>query len=208
MKRFMIAAGLALLSTSPALAQPAKPVEVKEAEPAAPASMRNISLELTITDQTTAADSAKKVVSMIVGDRQRGSIRTSGSVITPVEGRTSVILNVDARPWIQANNTVILMTLTIEYSPKLDPANESEGLAADAAESVDVAAAGVGKTNGHLAGRRSPQQSESDGRGEGHDHEIVLPLRAKRSGGSLALRRRSGSSVPAARHCVTATSQP
>jgi hypothetical protein len=128
MKRFMIAAGLALLSTSPALAQPAKPVEVKEAEPAAPASMRNISLELTITDQTTAADSAKKVVSMIVGDRQRGSIRTSGSVITPVEGRTSVILNVDARPWIQVNNNVILMTLTIEYSPKLDPANETKDM--------------------------------------------------------------------------------
>ena len=130
MKRLILAAALALF-TSPALfAQQAKPVEAKpEAKPEAPApaSTRNISVELTITDQTAATDSAKKTVAMIVADGSRGSIRTSGVVHTPAEGRTSVVLNVDARPIIRSDSR-INMALTIEYFPKLDAATEGKDI--------------------------------------------------------------------------------
>jgi hypothetical protein len=127
MKRLVMTAGILMLVMPAVLAQQAKPVV--EAEPTAPAlSMRNISLELTITDQSSAADSAKKVVSMIIGDRQRGSIRTSGALHTPAEGHTSVILNVDARPQIRPDSNTIMMSLTIEYFPKLDPASETKNV--------------------------------------------------------------------------------
>ena len=130
MKPLILAAGLALLSSS-AVAQQAKPPEVqkeaapKEAEPQVSRAQRNVNLELTITDQTTAADAAKKAVSMIIADGNRGSIRTSGVLHTPTEGRSSVILNVDVRPQIRSDNT-IMTSLTIEYFPKLDPANETK----------------------------------------------------------------------------------
>lgn len=133
MKRLILFMGLALLTSTAVFAQQTKPTETqtKPAETKEPAeapvsrAQRNINLELTITDQSTPADAAKKLVTMIVADGSRGSIRTSGVVNTPVEGRSNVILNVDARPMIRSDNS-IMTQLTIEYFPKLDPANETK----------------------------------------------------------------------------------
>jgi hypothetical protein len=127
MKQVILAAALTLFTAPAAFAQQAKPVEAKEAEapPARSAGTRNVNVELTITDQSTAADAAKKTIAMIIADGSRGSIRTSGVVHTPAEGKTSVVLNVDARPLIRSDNSVN-MALTIEYFPKPDAASEAK----------------------------------------------------------------------------------
>src|SRR5262245_44984137 len=105
MKRLILFMGIALLTSTPAFAQQSKPVETQQpkpaetkeaAEPPVSRAQRNINLEVTITDQSTPADAAKKTVTMIIADGSRGSIRTTGVVHTPVEGRSSVVLNIDA----------------------------------------------------------------------------------------------------------------
>jgi hypothetical protein len=120
MKRLAIAAGIVTISMAAVSAQEPKPKPADPQEQAAAArTSRNVSLELTITDQSSASDAAKKVVSMIVGDGHRGSIRTSGR-----SGGTILVLNVDARPRVIPSGNSILTELTIEYMPKPDPADE------------------------------------------------------------------------------------
>ena len=87
----------------------------------------NIKIEVNITDQTGTNPAAKKVVSMIVGDRQSTSIRSSASV--PVKNPVgmngmppsyrNVIINVDARPAILLKEpNKISVSFGLEYSPK------------------------------------------------------------------------------------------
>ena len=117
--------------TKPAAKVSAKPAEVK-AEPAArpapepPPLPVNIKIEVTITDQTGPGEPAKKVVSMIVGDRQRNSIRSSGHISVGSVSR-NVTLNVDARPVIMPREgNRISLELGLEYLPRGASATELE----------------------------------------------------------------------------------
>jgi hypothetical protein len=96
---------------TPAPAAAAQPVKVPE--PLGQA--LNITLELTITDQGGSGAPTKKTISMIVADRQNGSIRSRGRV---GPGR-DVTINVDARPVISKDN-VIRLDLGLEYQPVVD----------------------------------------------------------------------------------------
>ena len=110
----------------PPLSGEARPVPQASPQPA-PADRRpNISIELTISDQAGTSEPVTKVVTMIVADRQRGSVRSSGIVTTapdesatvpPAERRTGVTLNVDATPSITPDGA-ILVSLTLEYEPR------------------------------------------------------------------------------------------
>jgi hypothetical protein len=128
--------------TAPEQAKPAEekvqPTAVKVPEPA-PLPV-NVKIEVSITDQSGTNPPAKKMVSMIVGDRQRNSIRSSASVAvksavfskpagatesTPanVPGFTytyrNVTINVDAHPSIvQKEPTRLMLELVIQYQPK------------------------------------------------------------------------------------------
>jgi hypothetical protein len=92
----------------------------------------NIRIEVVITDQAGPGETSKKTVSMIVGDRQQNSIRTSAQVRERNSGGLRPVgINVDARPIINAKepNKVQLM-FGLEYSPKTG----SGGNASDAPE--------------------------------------------------------------------------
>lgn len=125
-----LAAGL-LISTNlwaqeqkPAVQPPDKPAV--PGPPAPPAAKRiNVKLDLTLTDQAGPGQSTKRTVSMILADRERGSIRSSGSVIAQ-GNRVNVGLNVDARPHILDDNR-ILLDLTLEYLSKPVDGNAASG---------------------------------------------------------------------------------
>jgi hypothetical protein len=108
--------------------QPARPPA--PARPETPGQPTNIKLELTITDQTGPGEPGKRTVSMILADRQNGSIRSGGHVVSG-GNRLPVTLNVDARPSLISNDNRILLELTLEYLPKpgSDNANSGEGRA-------------------------------------------------------------------------------
>jgi len=85
----------------------------------------NVKIEFTITDQAGATEPARKVVSMIVGDRQNNSIRTTGSVrvtdqAAPGAARTfhyrEVRINVDAHPVLLKDGKISL-NFGLEYLP-------------------------------------------------------------------------------------------
>jgi hypothetical protein len=69
----------------------------------------NIKFDVNITDQTGAAESAKKTLTLLVADRQTGYIRSTG-----VNEKGQVRLNVDARPQILPNGSIRAM-LSLEY---------------------------------------------------------------------------------------------
>ena len=92
---------------------PAAAVDVKR---------RNVSIEVAITDQTGAGEPVKKAVTMVVTDRQMGSVRSSGNVAVAIDGtqtfeRRMVTLNVDATPVVHSDDSMLL-TLTLEYVPR------------------------------------------------------------------------------------------
>ena len=107
----------------------AKPVTVapKTAPEPAPQPF-NIKIEVSITDQTGSGTPARKVVSMIAGDRQNTNIRSSASV--PVRNPRigggpetynyrNVTINVDAKPIILPKEpNKVTLTLGLEYFPK------------------------------------------------------------------------------------------
>jgi hypothetical protein len=119
--------------TKPATPAAAKPAETKP-EPARPAPAEqalpvNIKIEVNITDQTGSNPGAKKVVTMIVGDRQNTSIRSSASVPVKSPGTGNIMvasynyrnvtINVDARPAIILKEpNKIMVSFGLEYSPK------------------------------------------------------------------------------------------
>lgn len=116
--------------------KPATPARAKVATtPAAaaapePALPVNIKIEVTITDQTGTNPGSKKSVSMIVGDRQRNSIRSSASVAVPMRNAPNTVgvnsfnyrnvtINVDARPAIVLKEpNKVAMEFGLEYLPK------------------------------------------------------------------------------------------
>jgi hypothetical protein len=119
---------------------PAKPVASKPAEktadakpepaqkaPPEPGMPLNIRIEVSITDQTGQGPAAKKVVTMIAGDRQVTSIRSSASVPVRLAGMAApappsyrnVTINVDAHPTILAKEpTKVMVSFGLEYQPK------------------------------------------------------------------------------------------
>ena len=116
-------------------APPAQPeAKADRAAPKAPAEPAplplNIKIEVSITDQTGTGSPAKKVVTMIAGDRQPTNVRSVASV--PVKGPSNmtqfmrdVTINVDARPTImQKEPNKISLNLGLEYFPKAQGAQE------------------------------------------------------------------------------------
>jgi hypothetical protein len=83
---------------------------------------RNVSIEIAIIDQTGTAEPVRKVVTLIVAERQTGSVRTSGSAVVPRGDAVNPLqareaLNVDATPTIHQDGS-ILLSLTLEYVPR------------------------------------------------------------------------------------------
>lgn len=107
-----------------------KPEPAAKPAPAEQALPVNIKIEVVITDQTGTNPGAKKVVSMIVGDRQSTNIRSSASVPVKVFGSPNfnyrnVTINVDARPSIVLKEpTKILVSFGLEYFPKAQGGQE------------------------------------------------------------------------------------
>jgi hypothetical protein len=126
---------VALAVAAPAMAGQQNKVEQKAAATTAkaetpktlepPALSLNVKVEVTITDQAGPGDAAKKTISMIVGDRQNNSIRSSTQVRTGGNYR-NVGINLDARPWIDVKdpNRVQLM-FGLEYQPKTTGGSDS-----------------------------------------------------------------------------------
>lgn len=109
--------------------QPPAPVAEKQPVPRLPPILGqpvNIKVELTITDQSGSGEPARRTVSMIVADQQRGSIRNRGSVALEGKGRFDVLLNVDATPVLMPDRTIRL-TLALDYAPKPDAENATTG---------------------------------------------------------------------------------
>lgn len=125
----LLTAGLSAQESKPAPPPPEKSPTVAIEPPRDTAKRTNVKLDLTITDQSGPGEAAKRTVSMILADRQGGSIRSGGSVIAS-GNRVNVTLNVDARPQILDDNR-ILLDLTLEYAPKpiSENANTGEGRA-------------------------------------------------------------------------------
>jgi len=106
----------------------AEPAAVPKAAPEPAGQPVNVKIEVSITDQTSEGTPARKLVTMIVGDRQRNIIRSSASVpvrMQPAPGAPaaynfrSVTINVDARPTIVAKEpNKVLVSLGLEYFPK------------------------------------------------------------------------------------------
>jgi len=106
----------------------AEPAAQAKAAPEPPGQPVNVKIEVSITDQTSDGTPAKKLVTMIVGDRQNNSIRSSASVpvrTQPGPGMPAsynyrpVTINVDARPSIMPKEpNKILVNLRLEYFPK------------------------------------------------------------------------------------------
>jgi len=126
------AAALGAQTAKPAPAAPksaaAKEAPASKVPPEPPAMPVNIKIDVSITDQSGSGTPARKVVSMIAGDRQNTNIRSSASVPVrnPRIGTTvdtfnyrNVTINVDARPWIvNKEPTKINLSLGLEYFPK------------------------------------------------------------------------------------------
>ena len=104
-----------------------QPAKVKAPEP--PPLAVNVKVEVAITDQSGNNTPAKKTVSMIIGDRQRNSIRSGASVAVKAPGPANLIqnafnyrnvtINVDAHPSIvQKEPNKLLLELVIQYQPK------------------------------------------------------------------------------------------
>ena len=139
LKRMLIlVAALLLVATTTAAQQPkttasqqpkppAERASVPSKAPEPPPQPINIKIEFTITDQTGSGQPSKKVVSMIVGDRQNNSIRSNANVLveTPGPMRDSpksfsyreVWINVDAHP-VLLKDGKISITFGLEYLPK------------------------------------------------------------------------------------------
>jgi hypothetical protein len=118
------------LAAAPRSAGQQKPEELAAAEaraaaapPAGEVRRANVSLEITITEIGGPGGPVQKTVTMLVADRQSGSIRSRG-VVTPVGGARAqggeqpgaATLNVDASPTVYSDNS-ILVSLALEYLP-------------------------------------------------------------------------------------------
>lgn len=117
-------AGVMAPARAQSTAKPAavESVPVKPA-PEPPLPTANVRIEVSITDQTGSGAPAKKVVSMLAGDRQNTNIRSSASIPVKSPGGSfnyrNVTINVDARPTIaQKDGNRIVLNLGLEYLPR------------------------------------------------------------------------------------------
>jgi len=138
-KRLMILMIASALAAATASAQTKTPQASKTTEkkseaatpkpPPEPAPLPvNIKIEVSITDQTGDSTPARKVVTMIAGDRQNTSIRSSASVpvrqavapgAAPMYNYRNVTINVDARPAIlPKERDRVMVSFGLEYFPK------------------------------------------------------------------------------------------
>lgn len=149
LKRTIVGVAIVLCAGAITAAQAPKPVPAKPAparevpvqRPPEPAGQPiNIKIEVTITDQSAPGEAAKKIISMIVGDRQNNSIRTNASVPVRI-GMTQdpaipgpfsyreVRINVDAHPILLKDNKISL-NFGLEYIPQPPNAKEKMSEAA------------------------------------------------------------------------------
>jgi hypothetical protein len=116
-------------------AETPKPVDERVRVPEPAGQPVNIKLEVAITDQAGPGESAKKVVSMIVGDRKATSIRSSATV--PVSTRSGAVespvvsfnyrevrINVDVQPVLLKDNKISL-NFGLEYMPQVSMNSKS-----------------------------------------------------------------------------------
>lgn len=96
------------------------PAPAPQRAPEPPPLPLNVKVEIVITDQSGPGEAAKKTVSMIVGDRQNNSIRSSAQIRIPNSSATrSVGINVDARPVINAKEpNKVLLSFGLDYQPR------------------------------------------------------------------------------------------
>ncbi|MGH9384690.1 MAG: hypothetical protein ACRD2N_10430 [Vicinamibacterales bacterium] len=128
--------------TPPAAATPPAPPSppafpAPPAPPAPPLRTVNVQLEFTITDQTGSGAPDKKTVSMMASNGTWARIRATATVRSRGSGPLPVSLNVDARPYVGAGDTV-QTEITIEYRPvgsaiadeptRVDPTNLNQSL--------------------------------------------------------------------------------
>jgi hypothetical protein len=117
--------------------QTPKPAEAKDEKaapkpaPEPPPLPVNVRIEISITDQMGANSPARKVVTMIAGDRQNTNVRSIASVPVKIGMNSSnmtmrdVTINVDARPVInQKEPNKITLNLGLEYFPKVQGSQE------------------------------------------------------------------------------------
>jgi hypothetical protein len=78
--------------------------------------LTNVQIELTLTDQLGTQTAEKKTVSMIASSGNFGKIRSGSTVFPPGEPPYSVVLNVDARPFVSIDGPIQL-ELTLVYEP-------------------------------------------------------------------------------------------
>lgn len=116
---------------TPSAQQPKPAAETDEKAPAKapelPPQAVNIKIDVSITDQTGPGEAAKKVISMITGDRQNNSIRSTANVLVETapaaEGfpknfsYREVRINVDARP-VLLKEGKISINFGLEYLPR------------------------------------------------------------------------------------------
>jgi hypothetical protein len=120
---FLVPVILGALASGPLVAQEKPPAPLQPPVFGQPV---NVKVDLTITDQTSPGKPARRTLSMIVADQQRGSIRNRGFVALDGKGRFDVILNVDATPVLMPDKTIRLH-LALEYAPKPDAENATTG---------------------------------------------------------------------------------
>ncbi len=121
----------------PEPAEQQQPQPTPRPEPARPepsGQAVNVRLELTITDQTGPGEPTRKVITMIVADRQNGFIRSRASVRMPDPSGgfrwRDVIINVDARPVLLREGSV-KVELGLEYQPTLPSERAAQNIAPD-----------------------------------------------------------------------------
>ncbi len=110
--------------------------------PGPPSKRRNVSIEVTIADQSRTAEPVRKVVSMVVADGLTGSVRTGGVIQVRTSEHTTqavpVTLNVDASPVLDKDGSVRL-SMSLEYRPTAGgSADEGEGTAVTERVSVTL----------------------------------------------------------------------
>lgn len=87
----------------------------------------NIRVELAINDQVDPAAPSRKVMTMIVADRQMGNVRSLANVRYAGNRSRSIQINVDARPTLLDGNRIRL-DLGLEYQPEVGNTAESQAL--------------------------------------------------------------------------------
>jgi hypothetical protein len=127
LKKILTSVAAAALLTVPLTSQEARTDQQTQPKPAPsetvpaprppdPGQPVNVKLELTITDQVGPGEPSKKVVTMIVADRQNGFIRSKGYQRLPEGLMREITINMDARPVI-VKETSIRVDLGLEYNP-------------------------------------------------------------------------------------------